>query len=133
MKQCQCAIKILQIIANVTHNKSFRKIENPMSIDSNASPKPVNAAAITPNNLQPVYGIPVVPIIASATLSCVPPPPTPRNFRIPMNASMPPGSLPNNVNANSTNTEHASDDGNLNPDVPEFVPDFLGEHCPIIQ
>lgn len=90
-------------------------------LDSNATTKPVNAVAITSNNLQQVYGIPVVPIIASATLSCVPPPPTPRNFRIPSNASIQPESLPNSTN------EHASDDGNLNPDVPEFVPDFLGK------
>lgn len=88
----------------------------------------MNAVSITPNNLQPVYGIPVVPIIASTTLTCVPPPPTPRNFRIPLNASsIQPETLPNSSNAaNSTNAEHAGDDGNLNPDVPEFVPDFLG-------
>lgn len=114
--------------------------EYPIS-DPNASTKPVNAAAatgaavaaananvISPNGLQPVY-VPLVPIIASATLTCVPPPPTPRNFRIPMNPSIqPPDSLPNNsIAVNSTNEEHASDDGNLNPDVPEFVPDFLGK------
>lgn len=110
------------------------------SIDSSTSTKPVNAAVsagsaaaasatvISPNGLQPVYGIPLLPIIASATLTCVPPPPTPRNFRIPMNPSIQPESLPNNSTAaNSTNEEHASDDGNLNPDVPEFVPDFLGK------
>lgn len=90
-------------------------------LDSNITTKQVNAVAITSNNLQPVYGIPVVPIIASAPLSCVPPPPTPRNFRIPLNASIQPDSLPNNASTN----EHG-DDGNLNPDVPEFVPDFLG-------
>lgn len=102
-----------------------------MGSDSNATSKSVNAVAITSNNLQPVYGIPMVPIIASATLTCVPPPPTPRNFRIPSNASLPPETLPNNANsANSTNTEHANDDRNLNPDVPEFVPDFLGLSTP---
>ncbi|XP_055324575.1 la-related protein 1 isoform X3 [Sitodiplosis mosellana] len=98
---------------------------NHHQLDSTAAAKPVNAVAITSNNLQPVYGIPVVPIIASATLTCVPPPPTPRNFRIPLNASIQSETLPNN--ANSTNAEHAIDDGNLNPDVPEFVPDFLGK------
>lgn len=39
----------------------------------------VNAVAIAPNNMQPMYA--VVPIL-SAPLACVPPPPTPRNFRI---------------------------------------------------
>ncbi|XP_031620917.1 la-related protein 1-like isoform X2 [Contarinia nasturtii] len=99
---------------------------NHHQLDSNATSKAVNPVAISSNNLPPVYGIPVVPIIASTTLTCVPPPPTPRNFRIPLNASIPPDTLPNNI-VNSTNSEHANDDGNLNPDVPEFVPDFLGK------
>lgn len=70
---------------------------------------------------QPVYGIPVVPIIASTTLTCIPPPPTPRNFRIPenhVNSVNKPVALPN---------QNQHDDVNLNPNVPEFVPDFLGK------
>lgn len=118
------------------------QLHNHHQLDSNATTKPTvnagvaaavaavaaNAAVISPTSLQPMY-VPLVPIIASATLTCVPPPPTPRNFRIPINPTIQPESLPNNsiIAANSTNEEHASDDGNLNPDVPEFVPDFLGK------
>lgn len=94
--------------------------------DPNASSKSANAVPVSANSLQPVYGIPVVPIIASATLTCVPPPPTPRNFRIPLNVQ-PSESLPNHSNATNSTNSDANDDGNLNPDVPEFVPDFLGK------
>lgn len=82
-----------------------------------------NNVNILPNIVQApqVYGIPVVPIIASTTLTCIPPPPTPRNFRIPenhMNSINKPIALPN---------QNQHDDVNLNPNVPEFVPDFLGK------
>lgn len=58
--------------------------ENQQPIDPNVPSKAhtVNAVAIASSNLQPMYGIPVVPILASAPLACVPPPPTPRGYRI---------------------------------------------------
>lgn len=55
------------------------------------------------------------PVLASATLTTLPPPPTPRNFR---------AQPTNNANKANNKTGAAADE-NLNPDVPEFVPDTL--------
>lgn len=79
--------------------------------------------------VQPVYGIPVVPIIASATLTCIPPPPTPRNFRVPETAAAAITKSTTSATASAPLPNHQphNDDVNLNPNVPEFVPDFLGK------
>lgn len=93
-------------------------------------PLVANAAALS---AQPIYGIPVVPIIASATLTCIPPPPTPRNFRVLETAAAPvtklsgPANVPVTATAPLPNHQAHNDDVNLNPNVPEFVPDFLGK------
>lgn len=79
----------------------------------------VASGAVPQNNL--VYGIPVVPIIASTTLTCLPPPPTPRNFRLAD------GSLKSSTAINQVESQHHDENLNLNPNVPEFVPDFLGK------
>lgn len=51
------------------------------------------------------------PLVASATLSALPPPPTPRNFR---------------TQSTSSNDKHDIDPiDDLNPNVPEFVPDAI--------
>lgn len=67
-------IKIVPGEENQSHSQN-------QPIDSTVPSKAhtVNAVAIAPNNMQPMYA--VVPIL-SAPLACVPPPPTPRNFRI---------------------------------------------------
>lgn len=76
---------------------------------------------------QPLYGIPLVPIIASATLTCIPPPPNPRNFRLPETASRAIKKSSSSADAPLANHQSHNDDVNLNPNVPEFVPDFLGK------
>lgn len=68
-------IKIVPGEENQSHSHNQPPIDS--AIPSKAHT--VNAVAIATNNMQPMYA--VVPIL-SAQLACVPPPPTPRNFRI---------------------------------------------------
>lgn len=97
---------------------------NQSSEHHNPNIQHVPSAALT---AQPLYGIPIVPILASATLTCIPPPPNPRNFRVPETASTPITKLSSIAIAPSANHQPNNDDVNLNPNVPEFVPDFLGK------
>lgn len=60
----------------------------------------------------------IAPVLASATLTSLPPPPTPRNFRAK------PGENTTNANKIKTSAEGAPTE-DLDPNVPEFVPDSL--------
>lgn len=60
----------------------------------------------------------VAPVLASATLTSLPPPPTPRNFRAK------PGDNTGNATKSKTTVEGTPNE-DLDPNVPEFVPDSL--------